>query len=350
MREIIINKRKIGLNEPIFLIAEVGVNHNGDLGLAKNLIDVATIAKVDAVKFQTFITDKVFADSTPKVNYQKDSKEDQETFNEMVKKYEFSKDNFKELKDYCEKQNIIFLSTPYDEISVEWLDELNIGAFKVSSGDLNNFQLLKLICSKKKPIFLSTGMATLKEVKESLNFLNENGAKEIIIFQCTTNYPSAYEELNLNVIDTYKKEFINHIIGFSDHSLGTLASVGAAAKGVKVIEKHITLDKGMEGPDHKASLDPNELKQWVEDIRIIEKALGSFEKQPSESEKEIAKIARRSIFSNKNLIIGEILKITDIIVKRPGTGISPNFFYKILGKKINKNIPKDKEINWQDIE
>ncbi len=350
MKEIRINYKTIGINSPVFLIAEAGVNHNGDLKLAKKLIEEATEAKADAIKFQTFITDNVVLKHTPKVNYQKTSNNNGESLYEMAKKYEFGKEEFKILKDYCCTKGIIFLSTPYDEQSIDWLDELGVPAYKVSSGDLNNFHLLKLICRKKKPIFLSTGMATLEEVKETVNFLTSNEVKDLAIFHCTTNYPTPYNEINLNIIDTYKKEFSEFLIGFSDHSLGIIASIGAAAKGVKLIEKHFTLDKNLEGPDHKASLDPEELKKWVINIRKIEKLMGSYEKIPMKSELIISKIARRSIVTMRELKKGDYIQLKDLTTKRPAVGIPPDYFYKIIGKRVKNTIPRDEIITWDDLE
>ncbi|MHA1729863.1 MAG: N-acetylneuraminate synthase [Promethearchaeota archaeon] len=345
----IIKQRIIDETSPIFLIAEAGVNHNGQLEIAKKMIDVAKEANVDAIKFQTFITEKLLLKTTPKAQYQIRTKNDNENFYDMIKKYEFSKNEFLELKNYCDKKKIIFLSTPFDLMSVQWLEELNVPAYKIGSGDMDNFPLLRVICEKKKPILLSTGMATLEEVKETVKFLEDNNITDLVIFQCTTNYPASYEEINLNVIDTFKKEFPNYLIGFSDHSLGIEASIGAAAKGVKVIEKHFTLDKSMKGPDHDASLDPHELKQWVKSIRLIEKTLGSFDKFPSEKEKEISKVARKSIVTIKDLKKNEILAIDNISIKRPGIGISPKFFEKVVGKKVNKDIPKDSVLKWGDL-
>jgi len=350
LRDIQIDGKIIGTKAPVFLIAEVGVNHNGDLTIAKKLIDIAVEANVDAIKFQTFITEKLILKYAPKVEYQKDSSKDDEHFYDMVKKYELSKEEFKNLKKYCSNRGLLFLSTPFDEISVEWLEELNVPAYKIGSGDMNNFPLLDLICSKGKPILLSTGMATLNEVKESVNFIKLKGIEDIILFQCTTNYPASYEEINLNVIDTYRREFPNMIIGFSDHSIGTEASIGAVAKGVKVIEKHFTLDKNMKGPDHKASMNPEELIKWVKVIRKIEVILGSYEKTPSKNELEIAKIARKSIVSLNDLEIGDFVKPEDISIKRPGYGISPKEYKNIIGRKVKNKIPKDTIIRWEDLE
>jgi len=350
VKEFEINDIKIGLNCPIFLIAEVGINHNGQLAIAKKLIDKASEAKVDAIKFQTYKTEKLILKSTPKAKYQKTKNDNEESQYQMLKKYELTKEDFKTIKEYCDKKKILFLSTPFDESSVDLLEELGILAYKVGSGDMNNFPLIKLICTKNKPILLSTGMANLNEVKDSVKFIKENGITKLVIFQCTTRYPAKSEELNLNVIDTYKKEFSDNIIGFSDHSEGIEASIAAAAKGVKVIEKHFTLSKNMVGPDHKASLNTEDLIEWVEKIRDIELALGTFDKFPSKSEIEIAKIARKSVVSLKLIKKGVILKEEDISVKRPAGGISPIEFDKLIGKKVNKDIPKDSIIYWEDVE
>jgi len=350
MKEFSIMNKKIGNDYPIFLIAEAGINHNGIISLAKKLVDLAVKAECNAIKFQTFITEDLLLTETPKAEYQKSKREESETFYEMIKKYELSQEDFRELNKYCREKGIIFLSTPFDEISVNFLAELNVPAFKIGSGDMNNFPLLELICSYKKPILLSTGMSTLDEVKETVEFVRSNNISDIAIFQCTTNYPTSLEEINLNVIDLYKQEFPFALIGFSDHSLGMEASIGAAAKGVKIIEKHITLDKNMEGPDHSASLGPDELFNWVKSVRNIEKALGTKKKVPTESEKEIAKIARKSIVTIKDLKEGEILTDEHISIKRPGSGIPPKYFKTILGKKILKDISKNSIISWEDIE
>ncbi len=350
MRVIQINGKKIGHQQPVFLIAEAGVNHNGDLSIAKKLIDLAFQAKVDAIKFQTFITEKMILKTTPKVEYQKDSSNDQENFYELLKKLEFTKDDFKVLRDYSLEKGLVFLSTPFDDTSVKWLEELNVSAYKISSGDMNNFPLLELIASKKKPILLSTGMATLLEVKESIEFIKSKGVEDIVVFQCTTNYPAAIEELNLNVIDTFKKEIPNIILGFSDHSIGIEASLAAIGKGVKLIEKHFTLDKNMNGPDHKASMDPKDLVNWVESVRKVELALGKSEKCPSKSEIEISKIARKSIVVKRDLMKGHIISKEDLIIKRPGYGIPPTEINNVIGKKLKHNALIDTLLKWDDLD
>lgn len=350
MNNIKLGNKMIGGNNQIFLIAEAGVNHNGSLSIARSLIDVAVDVGVDAIKFQTYKTDNLLLKSTVKASYQQINAEKEESFYEMLKKYEFGEEQFKILKEYCDEKSLIFLSTPFDSSSVELLEKLNIPAYKIGSGDMDNFPLIKLICAKKKPILLSTGMASLEEVKESVQYIKSKSVEEIVIFQCTTNYPTSFDDVNLNVIDLYKSEFPTEIIGFSDHSQGITASIGAAAKGVKVIEKHFTLDKEMKGPDHKASLDPKELRRWVIEIRNLEEALGSNKKFRIKSELDISKIARKSIVSVKDLRKGDVLTEVNIGIKRPGTGISPKEFDKIIGRIINKDIPKDSIIKREDIE
>lgn len=348
--DIIIDGRCIGKESNVFLVAEVGVNHNGDIKIAEKLIDLAAEAKVDAIKFQTFITENLLLSTTPKAEYQKSSTIKDENFYEMVKKYELNKEDFKHLKDYCSQKGLIFLSTPFDEISVEWLEDLNVSAYKVGSGDMNNFPLLELICSKHKPILLSTGMANLEEVKESVKFIKERKIDDLVIFQCTTNYPSRYEDINLNVIDTYREEFPDILIGFSDHSQGIEASLGAVVKGARVIEKHFTLDKNMEGPDHLASLSPEELILWVQGIRNLEKALGSAVKNPTKEELEIAKIARKSVVTINDIQKGNIIELKDLAIKRPGTGIEPKNIDHVIGKKAKNHISKDSIIKFEDLE
>ena len=344
-----VGDKMVGEDNPIFLIAEAGVNHNGSLSIARSLVDIAADSGVDAIKFQTYKTEKLILRSTEKASYQQSNVKKEESFYEMLKKYELTEGDFKILKEYCDEKGLLFLSTPFDSSSVELLENLNVPAYKIGSGDMNNFPLIKVVCSKGKSILLSTGMATLEEVRESVQFIKNNSVEEIVIFQCTTSYPTKLEDVNLNVIDLYKSEFPNEIIGFSDHSQGITASLGAVAKGAKVIEKHFTLDKEMEGPDHKASLDPTELRKWVNEIRNLEKALGSNKKTLLKSEVELSKIARKSIVSIKDLKKGEILSEDNIGIKRPGTGISPKEFEKIIGRSINKDILKDSVIFWEDV-
>lgn len=349
MISIRINNKTIGMNSPAFIIAEIGVNHNGDIELGKKLIDIASKAKVDAVKFQTFKSEELMLENTPKVEYQKKNTKDDENLFDIIKKCELTKKDFIILKDYALKKDLIFLSTPYDKSSIELLENINVPLYKVSSGDLNNYLLLNEIAKTRKPIIISTGMATMKEIRNTVAFLKEKEVRNLIIMQCTTNYPAKFNELNLNVLRTFKKEFPDHIIGFSDHSLGFIASVSAVAMGAKIIEKHITLDKNLDGPDHKASLDPKELVELVKSIRKIEKALGSYIKEPSNIEKEHLKLGRKSIVLKKALRAGEELTEDNITVKRPSGGISPENYYKIIGKRLKIDKSKNSILNLEDI-
>lgn len=350
LKEFSIEGRKIGRKRPIFLIAEAGVNHNGKISLAKKMVDIASNAEVDAIKFQTYFVEELILEKTPKVEYQKTNKDDNENFYDLLKSLALTSDEFLELKNYCNKKGLVFLSTPFDFKSLDLLDKLNVSAYKIGSGDMNNFPLIEKICSKEKPILVSTGMATMKEVRELVSFIEEHHNYEFILLQCTSNYPTPIRDINLNVIDTYKSEFPDIIIGFSDHSLGLVASLGAAAKGVKVIEKHFTLDKNMEGPDHKASLDPSELKDWVQCIRKLEDALGKSEKKPSEKELEVAKVARKSIVSLRKIPKGKSISRDDVSIKRPGYGISPKHYEEIIKKRAKNDIPENSILRWKDLE
>lgn len=350
MKSINIGGKGIGLGHQTFIIAEAGVNHNGNLNIAKEMIDVAVKAKVDAIKFQTFKTENLMIKDTPKAKYQKDPKHPEENFYKLLKKLEFSFDQFVELKQYCDLKEIIFLSTPFDNDSVNFLEQLNIGAYKISSGDFDNFLLLKQVISKNKPILISSGMATLDDVKKTMKFFNKEKFEQVILFQCTSAYPTPYEFLNLKVITSYLEEFPNHIIGFSDHSPGTLMGSIAVSLGAKIIEKHFTLDQNFEGPDHKASLNPDQLIEYVKNIRDTELALGNPIKVISSIEKDVRKVARKSIVSKIDMTKGDVLNLDNITVKRPGSGIVASEFFEILGKTVNKDIKKNSIINWEDID
>ncbi|MBD3211401.1 MAG: N-acetylneuraminate synthase [Candidatus Lokiarchaeota archaeon] len=348
MQKISIEDKEISNNSSILLIAEVGVNHNGKIENAMKLIDHASRLNIDAIKFQTFHADKLILKNIGKAKYQKRNINDKESFYKMIKKYELTNKEFRLIKQYCDKKKIIFLSTPFDKQSVDLLEELDVSAYKIGSGDLDNYPLIRYICSKNKPILLSTGMSTLRDVKESLTFIKKNGIKKIVVLQCTSNYPAKFININLNVIDKYKQEFKNEIIGFSDHSIGIICSLGAAAKGAKVIEKHFTLNKSMEGPDHKASMNPKEMKDWSKKIRILELALGESKKEISNNEKGVLKIARKSIICASKLEKGTIIKEEDLVIKRPGTGISPRYFQDVVGRRTNKKLYKDSILKWDD--
>src|SRR5208283_4405942 len=325
-----------------FIIAEAGVNHNGSLGIAKKMIDAASGAGADAVKFQTFKAEDVISKYAPKADYQKKSADKNETQLEMVRKLELDGKTHEVLLEHCEGRKIIFLSTPFDLASINLLSRLNLKIFKIPSGEITNFPYLRKIGSLKKKIILSTGMADLGEIEDALNVLIQagTGREHITVLHCNTAYPTPKGDVNLRAMLSIREAFkVN--VGYSDHTLGIEVPIAAAALGAGVIEKHFTLDKKMEGPDHKASLEPDELKAMVKAIRNIEKALGDGVKRPSFSELKNKAIARKSIMASRNIKIGEILSERNITAKRPGTGISPMLWDKVIGKAAKRNFVVD---------
>ena len=347
MKKIKIENKVIGEGELTFIIAEAGVNHNGDIELAKRLVDIASECGVDAIKFQTFKAEKVVTKDTPKAEYQIKNTGTNESQYEMVKKLELSEDEFIELYKYTKKKGLIFLSTPFDFESADFLDEI-VPAFKISSTDLTNLPFLEYIAEKGKPIILSTGMGTLGEIEEAVNTIREIN-DDLILLHCVTNYPASFESLNLRAIKTLKEAF-KLPVGYSDHSLGIYAPIAAVALGAVVIEKHFTLDKNLPGPDHKASLNPEELKEMVNAIRLIEKALGDGIKRPTPEEEEIKKVARRSLVANVDIPKGTVIKKEMIAIKRPGTGIEPKYLNVVIGKRAKRDIKKDEVLKWEDLE
>ena len=334
-------------NDKTFIIAEVGVNHNGNIKKAKKLIDAAAEAGVDAVKFQTFNTDKLVTKNAPKANYQNETTNQNESQYDMLKKLELSKNDHEVLIKYCKKKNIKFMSTPFSFDTVDLLEEVDIDLYKIGSSDTNNLPLLKYIAEKDKPIILSTGMSTLTEVSEAVDTILSIGNERLVLLHCVSNYPAQYENINLKAMETMKKAF-NMEVGYSDHTLDIEVPIAAVARGAKVIEKHFTLDKSMEGPDHKASLNPLELKKMVKSIRNVEKALGRLIKKPSVNEKQNKKTVRKSLVINKEKSKGDIIKENDIEIKRPGTGIEPKYLDIIVGMKLINNTNKDQVLHWDD--
>jgi N,N'-diacetyllegionaminate synthase len=343
-----IGKTWVGAGEPCFIIAEAGVNHNGDIRLAKKLIDAASEAKADAVKFQTFHAESVVTKDAEKAEYQKEITCSRETQYDMIKKLELNEDDFKRLNDYCKRKGIIFMSSPFDEESVDFLYKLNVPAFKIASGEITNFPLLRKIARKGRPIILSTGMSTIGEIREALDAIKEEDTTDIILLHCITQYPTRPDDVNLKAIETLRKKF-KVPVGFSDHTLGIHISIASVALGACMIEKHFTLDRDLPGPDHKASLEPNELRSMVTAIREVEKALGDGVKMPTEDEEEIKKIARRSIIAKENIDEGSIIERGMLCFKRPGTGIEPKSMGKVVGSKAKKAIRKDEIITMDKI-
>lgn len=324
----------------VFIIAEAGVNHNGSLELAKKLVDIAFEAGCDAVKFQTFKAENVVSKNAQKAEYQKNTTGSDETQLEMVKKLELSFESFKKINEYCKNKGILFLSTPFDLESIDFLASLEMPIFKIPSGEITNLPYLRKINSLQKKVILSTGMATLDEIEEALKVLKDC---EITLLHANTQYPTPTEDANLSAMKTLKDKFEVEV-GYSDHTLGIEISIAAVAMGACVIEKHFTLDKNLEGPDHKASLEPNELKQMVKSIRNIEKAFGNGQKIPSKSEIPNIEIARKSIVAKIAIKKGEVFSEQNITVKRPAKGICPMKWDEIIGTVSQKNYEEDELI------
>ena len=337
----------IDIFKNIFIIAEAGVNHNGRLDLAYKLVDVAKEAGADAIKFQTFNAESLVSYKNPKAEYQKIDKSSDESQLEMIKKLEISFDDFTKIKKYCDSKQIMFLSTPFDHPSIDFLYNL-VDFYKIPSGEIINYPYLRHIAAKNKPIIMSTGMANLGEVEEAINTIKTVNSKAIIyLLHCTTNYPAFYEEVNLKAMQTLSDAF-KIPVGYSDHTLSIEISIGAAALGARIIEKHFTLDRELPGPDHTASLEPGELKEMIKAIRNIEKALGDGIKKPNKSEIEIRKVARKSLIAARDINAGEIIKKSDVIIKRPGTGIPPKYQEVIVGMRILQDIKRDDFFKWED--
>ncbi|MCJ2164152.1 MULTISPECIES: N-acetylneuraminate synthase [unclassified Pseudodesulfovibrio] len=320
---------------PIFIIAEAGVNHSGDMELARRLVDAAAQAGADAVKFQTFKAKEIVTDSATKASYQKSTSDADESQLAMLKKLELDTEAHEMLIAHCRKQGIEFLSTPFDGDSLDMLLELGISTVKVPSGEITNLPYLRKVGAKGKPIILSTGMTTLEEVDAAVEILTKAGMQErlITLLHCNTQYPTPIEDANLRAMNTLAKAFPNCKVGYSDHTLGIVCPIAAAAMGARVIEKHFTLDKSMEGPDHAASLDPKELKAMVAGIRDIETGLGSGTKEPSASERENINIARRFLVAAVPIAQGEPFSETNVTPKRTGQGgISPMRWDEIMNK------------------
>ncbi|EPO4041800.1 N-acetylneuraminate synthase [Campylobacter upsaliensis] len=328
----------------VLIIAEAGVNHNGDINLAKKLIEQAAKAGADVVKFQTFKANSCVSVSAKKAKYQLETTAKEESQLEMIQKLELSYESHFELMKHCKKHGIAFLSTPFDLESVEFLRGLDLPYFKIPSGEITNLPYLKAVAKCKKEVLLSTGMANLGEIEAALTILRKNGTRNITLLHCNTEYPTPFEDVNLNALKTLKEAFKLEV-GYSDHTEGIVASLGAVALGAVVIEKHFTLDKTMEGPDHRASLEFEELRALCKGIRELEKALGSGIKKASKSEAKNKIIARKSLVAKREIQKGEKFSIENLTTKRPGSGISAMRYEEYLGKRALKTYKKDELIN-----
>lgn len=327
----------------IFIIAEAGVNHNGDLQTAKKLVDEAAKAGADAVKFQTFKAEALVSRDAKKADYQMETTKQSESQYDMLKKLELTPDMHEQLIAYCREKHIMFLSTPFDLESLHYLVGCGVEIIKVPSGEVTNYPYLREVGRTGKRVIISSGMSTLEEIKEAVEVLRGNGSTDITVLHCNTEYPTPYQDVNLRAMVTLG-ETLETAAGYSDHTQGIEVPVAAAALGAAVIEKHFTLDRNMEGPDHKASLEPKELQAMVEAVRNIEAALGDGKKRPSESEKKNIEIARKSIVARCPIRAGELFTEDNLTTKRPGSGISPMRWNEIVGKTAVRDFAEDELI------
>jgi len=344
-----IKSRSVGNGQPCFIIAEAGVNHNGDIELAKKLVIEAKKSGADCVKFQTFKAERVVAVDAPKASYQLRTTNPNESQIDMLKKLELPLSAYRELITLCDDIGIIFMSTPYSEEDVEFLEELGVSAYKLASISISEPSFLRYVAKKQKPMIISTGMSTLKEVCNGVKVVREAGHQDFILLQCTTNYPTALEDANVSAMITIK-EALKCIVGFSDHTQTNLACIAAVSLGASVIEKHFTLDKSMQGPDQSSSYSPDEFKNLVEDIRNVEIILGSGVKFPAQSENMNKSGMRRSVVAKKDIPAGAIITESMLTLKRPGTYFPSQDIDILLGRVTIKDIKKDSFINKEDID
>ncbi|MCM1125494.1 MAG: N-acetylneuraminate synthase [Lachnospiraceae bacterium] len=327
----------------VFIIAEAGVNHNGDIEIAKRLVDAAAMAGADAVKFQTFKAENLVCRDARKADYQMETTDQEESQFDMLKKLELTPEMHEELLGYCKKKGILFLSTPFDIDSLHYLIKCGIEIIKIPSGEITNYPLLREAGKTGKRVILSSGMSTLDEVRDAVKVLQDNGSGGITVLHCNTEYPTPFTDVNLQAMITMQEE-LGVATGYSDHTQGIEVPIAAAALGASVIEKHFTLDKNMEGPDHNASLEPAELQVMVHAIRNIESAIGDGEKKPSESEKKNISIVRKSIVAKCDIDAGEVFTEDNLTTKRPGTGLSPMCWEQVIGSRAKRNFHEDELI------
>lgn len=332
----------------VFIIGEAGVNHNGDVSIAKKLVDMAVECGADAIKFQTFKAEESTGAFADKAQYQKENDPVKESQLEMIKKLELPFEQFEEIQSYCNKKGIIFISTPDGVDSLNYLVSLNVPLIKIGSTEVTNFEFLKQLGETGKPIILSTGMSTLGEVEKAIDVIYFTGNKNLKLMHCTTDYPTAVEDVNLKAMVTMREAF-KIPVGLSDHTVGFEAAVSAVALGAEFIEKHITLDRAMKGPDHNASMILNEFREYVMHIRNTEKLLGDGIKKPTKREKVIMEQGRRSILAACGLKKGTIMKKEMLNYKRPGNGIKPELAYILVGRELKRDLEKDEVIRWEDI-
>lgn len=344
MNEFLIGNKKIGENNPVFIIAEAGSNHNKKLNLAKKLIEIAAEAEADCVKFQTFSAETLYSKKTPTPDYLK-NKMIQNTVWDLIKDLELPREWQEELADYSRSHGLIFLSTPFDYEAIQQLEHLNMEAYKIASFEIVDLPFLKRIAETGKPVILSSGMANLGDIEDALAVLNQGNCNNTALLHCGINYPPLFEDLNLKAIQTLKQAF-QLPVGYSDHTMSISIPSVCVALGACIIEKHFTLSRSLKGPDHKFALEPRELKKMIKNIRETELALGSPKKIIPKSEKNMYELGRRSIIARKFISKGKKIEVSDLIIKRPGYGISPKFLEIIIGRESKKDIEEDEIITW----
>jgi N,N'-diacetyllegionaminate synthase len=331
--------RKVGLGQPCFIIAEAGVNHNGSLELAHQLVDAAIQAGADAVKFQTFNAELLVSPDAPKADYQLETTDAAESQLEMIRRLELSPEAHGKLMRYCQANGILFMSSPFDELSADLLEEIDVAVYKIPSGEITNLPFLAHVASKAKPMIVSTGMAYLSEVEAAVRTIQEAGNHQYVLLHCVSNYPADPADVNLRAMATIKAAF-GVPVGYSDHTMETEIPIAAVAMGASMIEKHVTLDRNLTGPDHRASLEPSEFAAMVRGIRNVESALGHGRKEPASSEANTASVARKSLVAAMDIPIGATITEGMIAIKRPGTGLPPAMLTYLMGRTVRAEIPK----------
>lgn len=344
-----ISTRAVGAGRPCYVIAEAGVNHNGDLELARRLVDAAADAGADAVKFQTFRAERLMTAATPKAPYQERAPGIPADAFEMIRHLELDEDAHRALVDHCRARDIQFLSSPFEEASADLLERLGLPAFKLPSGEVTNLPFLAHVARKGKPVILSTGMATLGEVGCAMAALAPLGPNQVVLLHCVSSYPARPADVNLRAMATLAKAF-PVVVGYSDHTPGLEVSLAAVALGAAVLEKHLTLDRSLPGPDQAASLEPGEFRALVQGVRNVEAALGHGRKEPAPCEQEVAVVARKSVVAAQDLAAGTVLEAGHLAIKRPGTGLPPNALSTLIGRTLLRDLSRDATLAMEDLE
>ncbi|MCH2666239.1 N-acetylneuraminate synthase [bacterium] len=344
----VVGGRSIGPSQPCFVIAEAGVNHNGDPELARQMIAVAARSGADAIKFQTFKTDRLVTSDAPKADYQMTTTDAQESMAHMLSALELSAETHRQVVSWCRDEGILFMSTPFDEESADLLDDLDVPLYKVPSGEVTNWPLLEHIGRKGKPIILSTGMSTVSEVDDAVRVIRTSGDPSLILLHCVSNYPCSAGSVNLRAMGSMAAAW-GVPVGYSDHTMGIEVAVAAVALGACVVEKHFTLDREMLGPDHKASLEPEELALLVSSIRNVEEALGDGVKRPVVEEEATTDVARKSLVAAGPIPSNTVIRPDMLTVKRPGTGVHPRYLSTFVGKRVVKDVKEDELLGWDAI-